>query len=193
MISTAKLLQRSASFQEVFSFSFMSFMVVVLAATGGAGLLDDVPELVGSSPGLTASYLSKLADVVFLTVIVVVAFGFGVLNYRTLTNTVARCEVAEDELAWINDCPEYEQMVEDRELMKLAASVGRVCRTYPATHGLFVRFLGDYQKLLNEYGGVDRTIQEARIELLNNQADEGLDRYSARVRREGMRKEREGG
>lgn len=166
MISKANLLRRSASFGELFSFSFMSFMVVVLAATGGYGLLEAVPELLGSTPGLTGSYLSKLVNALLDAVIVVVACGFSVLNYRTLQNTVARCELAEDEMAWINQCPEYERMVEDRELMRLAANVSRVCRTYPATHGLFVRFLSDYRTLLDDYGGgVDAEIQEARIEL----------------------------
>lgn len=194
MISKAKLLRRYAGFAEVFSFSVTSFMVVVLVAFGGAGLLDAVPELVGSSPGLTETYLSKLSNVLFDAVILVVGCGLAILNHRILRNTVARCELSEDELAWIKDQPDYERMAEDSELMRLAANVSRMCRTYQCQNPLFERFLEEYLTLLNEYGwGLDETMQEARIERLNTQADEGLERYAARVRREGMRKEREGG
>lgn len=193
MISTARLLSRNASGGELGSCALMSMFVVILIATGGYGVLEDVPELVGSSLELTWAYVSKLTDAPFPAVIVAVSAGFVVLNYRTLANTIARCDLAEDELAWINQSPEYERMVAERELRRLAKNVQRVCRTYPATHGLFVRFLGNYRTLINEYGPeVNETIQEARIELLNIEAEEGLERHAVRVRREGMRKEREG-
>ena len=193
MISTARILSRRASSGEVGSFAFISMFVVILLATSGHGALNAAPELAGSNPELSWLYVSKLADVLFPAVIVVIAWGFAGLNYRTLTNTVARCELAEDEMAGIDQHACYERMIEDRELMRLAANVSRACRTYSATHGLFKQFLGNYRTLLDEYGGgVAQTIQEARIELLNIQAEEGLERHAATVRREGMRKERTG-
>lgn len=191
MISRARLLMHSASFDEVGSFALMSMFVVILLATGGYGVLEAVPELVGSSAGLTGTYLSELADALFPAVIVMVAVGFAVLNYQKLQNTVARCELAEDELAWIKNHSEYERMVEDRELMRLAANVRRVCRAYPATHGLFVKFLEEYRALLKNHGSGTEKTRQARIQHMNEAADEGLERHQRRVQREQRRKEQE--
>lgn len=193
MIARARWLTRAAEPAELSQLVLVSGFTVIVLGSGGMPLTKAMSKLAGPDTGFTETYVSS--GMAILGSGLLLAFGVftASASYRMLIDTIGRCELAKDEMAWINQSPEYERMIEDRELLRLAANVGQVCRTYLATYSLFVRFLSDYRTLLNEYGKVlDKTIEQARIELLNNQAEEGLEQYAARVRREGMRKEREG-
>ena len=168
---------------------------MVTLALFGLAALEVLPSFARSEPSLDKTYI---ADAIF--VLGLVGFVVGVLllaatNYRLLQDTVARCELASDEMAWINRSVEYAQMVEDRELMRLAANVSRVCRTYRSTNALLVEFLGEYRKLLEIYdSGTDETL-EARIHDMNEAAEDGLQQYARRKAREYTRrtkKEEEG-
>lgn len=194
MISRARQLREHASFEDLGWFLTKSVLLAGTLALIGLSALDAVPAFVVSEPSFDKAYIADAIYLLGLLPFMVAILLLAATNYRLLQDTMARCELASDEMALINKHPSYERMTCDRELMKLAANVRRVCLTYPATHGLFKQFLGDYRTLLDDYGGgVDAEIQQARIELLNIQAEEGLERHAARVRREGMRKEREGG
>ena len=195
MISIARHLREHASFEELVRFSLKSVLHVVTLALFGFAVLEVLPSFARSEPSLDKTYT---ADVIF--VLGLVGFVVGVLllastNYRLLQDTVVRCELASDEMAWINRSGEYERMVEDRELMRLAANVSRVCRTYRSTNALLVEFLGEYRKLLESYySGKDETL-EARIQDMNEAAEEVLQQYARRKAREYMRwikKEEEG-
>lgn len=191
MISTARLLSRSASYGELGSFVLMSLVPVFLIGVVGYLLTMAVPELAGAQPGLHGAYLVKVFDAVWPVLYALVGVFVAFKNYRTLQDTVARCELAEDELAWIKRCSEYGRMGEDRELMRLAVNARRVCQTYHSQHPLFERFLGEYLRLLENYGsGMEKTTQ-ARIQYMKEAADEGLEQHARRVRREQMKKNRE--
>lgn len=190
MISTARLLRRSASFGELGGFVLMSLVPVFLIGVAGAVLTMAVPELVNAEPGLDGAYLVEVFGVVWPVLYALIGIFVAFKNYQTLQDTIGRCELAEDELAWIKRCPEHERMVEDRELMRLAANVRRVCQTYPATHGLFERFLEEYRVLLKNYGSGMKKTRQARIQHMNEAADEGLERNARRIQREQMKRNR---
>ena len=177
MISKARLLHRTASLDELGRFALITMIVVVLLGAGGAGLAQDAPDLIASSPVLTTAYLRELVYVLASGVLVVSALGFAVLNYQRLQNTVRRCELAEDEMAWISQHPDYERMVDDGELMRLTANVRRVCRSYPATHPLLVKFLANYRVILNQYASTVEEKRSAVIKDMNEAAEEGLEEH----------------
>lgn len=78
-------------------------------------------------------------------------------------------------------------MVRDRGLMRLAANVGGLCRSYPATLPLLGAFLRKYRELLDTYGSAETARTSALVADLNEVAEDGLDRHRARTRRERSR------
>lgn len=192
MIERARSL-KFASFEELGSFLTKSVLLVGTLALIGLSALEVVPAFVAAEPDFDKAYIADAIYLLGLVAFLIAVLLLAATNYRLLQNTVVRCKLAEDEMAWINQHPDYEKVVTDRELMRLTANVGRVCRTYPATHHLLVNFLEQYRALLDRYGSSVEKKRSAVIEEMNEAAEEGLERHAARVRREGMRKEREGG
>lgn len=192
MIAKARWLLRAAEPAELFWFVLMSGFTVVIVGTSMSALATVLPEVVGSEPEFSEAYLGKSVPVLGWVVFLVFGFFTAIENYRILQNTIARCELAEDELAWVKKCPEYERMVEDRELMRLSANVRRVCRTYRRAHPLFVQFLAAYRALLKNYARAKEQDRRSFIEDMNEAAEEGLEQHETRVRRERRKKNREG-
>lgn len=192
MIAKARWLLRAAEPAELFWFVLMSGFTVVIFGTSMSALATVLPEVVGSEPEFSEAYLSRVVPVVAWVVFLVFGFFTAIENYRILQNTIARCELAEDELSWVKKCPEYERMVEDRELMRLSANVRRVCRTYRRAHPLLMRFLRAYRALLENYSRATEEEYSSLIEEMNEAAEEGLEQHETRVRRERRKKNREG-